>query len=466
MPSFSPELLARWTEGRWTSVPSEPLLGFAIDSRTLRAGEVFVALKTDRRDGHAFVAAAQLLGGAAAIVSHPNLSLTLPQLVVKDTLAAFQAIALEHRRAFGRPIVGVTGSAGKTSTKNLLALLLSDREGDVLATEGNLNNHLGVPLTLCRIDPDRHRFAVIEAGISAPNEMAVLARMIEPDAAIVTLIGPAHLENLGTLAGVADEKSALAKACRPSGIAVFPKQCAEYAAFRELPGKSLILEPAAVVRPAEPPSDRVYFTVTHRGDTTALALAYGPPPPLSFTFGRVTDGMAQNAALAICTALWLGVSKEMIQGRLTQWHPASLRGEWRKADGRLLYLDCYNANPVSMADALATFRSAAPQAMPRLFLIGCMEELGLASYRYHRELGETLALRPEDRAVVVGDYAEAVREGAAAVGLVGQVEVAPSTDRMAGLLSDFRGAVFVKGSRRYKLEDAVSSVVHLEVAHA
>ena len=466
MPSFSPELLARWTQGRWTSVPTSELTSFSIDSRALKPGQVFVALKTERRDGHAFVAAAHLLGAAAAIVSQPNLSLALPQLVVRDPLEAFQTIALEHRRTFNRPVVGVTGSAGKTSTKDLLALLLSNREDDVLATEGNLNNHLGVPLTLCRLDAQKHRFAVIEAGISAPNEMSVLARMIEPDAAIVTLVGPAHLENLGSLDGVAREKSCLPKACRAGGIAVFPRQCAEFSAFQELSGKTLVLEPAQVIRPSQPPEDRVFYTVTHRGETTALALAYGTPPPLTFTFGRVSDGMAQNAALAICTALWLGVSKEMIQGRLTLWHPASLRGEWHKANGRLLYLDCYNANPVSMADALGVFRESAPQSMPRLYLIGCMEELGLAAYRYHVELGQSLALRPEDRAVVVGDLAEAVREGAASVGLVGQVDVASSTEKMAMLLGDFRGAVFVKGSRRYKLEQAVSAVVPLEVAHA
>ena len=116
MPSFSPELLARWTQGRWTSVPTSELTSFSIDSRALKPGQVFVALKTDRRDGHAFVAAAHLLGAAAAIVSQPNLSLALPQLVVRDPLEAFQTIALEHRRTFNRPVVGVTGSAGKTST--------------------------------------------------------------------------------------------------------------------------------------------------------------------------------------------------------------------------------------------------------------------------------------------------------------------------------------------------------------
>ncbi len=179
MPSFLPAQLASWTGGRWTAQPVSSLLGFAIDSRQLRRGDVFVAIKSEQRDGHAFLGAAEAAGASAALVSTPDPALALPQLVVADPLRAFQAIAREHRRLFRGPVVGISGSAGKTSTKNLLALLLeaaaasSDAHaGQVLATEGNLNNHLGVPLTLTRLDPAVHRFAVVEAGISAPGEMA------------------------------------------------------------------------------------------------------------------------------------------------------------------------------------------------------------------------------------------------------------------------------------------------------
>ena len=169
MPSFAPAYLATWTRGQWTAKPAQPLAGFTQDTRQLRAGQVFVALRTEKRDGHDYLAEALAAGASAALVSRADPSLALPQLVVEDPLRAFQMIAREHRRAFRGPVVGVTGSCGKTSTKNLLARLLG---GDplVLATEGNLNNHLGVPLTLTRLEAGSHESAVIEAGISGPGD--------------------------------------------------------------------------------------------------------------------------------------------------------------------------------------------------------------------------------------------------------------------------------------------------------
>lgn len=434
-------------------MPTAPLSGFTVDSRQLARGDVFVALKTDKRDGHDFLFNAEAGGAAAALVATPNRALRLPQLIVADPLAAFQTIAREHRRAFPGRVVGISGSAGKTSTKDLLALLLGGVEGGVVATEGNLNNHLGVPLTLTRLDPTTHTFAVVEAGISAPGEMRPLAEMIEPDVALITLIAPAHTEELGGLDGVAREKAVLPAATRAGGLAAFPQQAADFAAFRELGVRKLVLRRADVVRPAEPPKDTVYFTVTQRAGETALSLAYGMPPPLTFTFRRVSDGMAQNAALAICAALWLGVARDMIQARLGDWQPARLRGEIRREDGRLLYLDCYNANPESMADALKTFTAVAPDAEPRLYVLGGMEELGAEAAAYHRALGRSLHLRAGDRLFAIGTHAHEICTGVLEQGdFIRQVQVVTTLDPIAACVADWRGAVFVKGSRRYRLE--------------
>jgi UDP-N-acetylmuramoyl-tripeptide--D-alanyl-D-alanine ligase len=453
MPTFTPEQLAAWTGGRWTAEPCARLEGFTIDTRQLRAGQVFVAIKTEKRDGHDFLGAAEKAGASAAIVAKANEMLGLPQLVVADPLKAFQAIAREHRRTFKGPVIGVSGSAGKTSTKNLLALLLGEAGGEVLATEGNLNNHLGVPLTLTRLEPERHRFAVIEAGIGGPGEMEPLAQMIEPEVALITLVAAAHTAELGGLAGVATEKAKLPAAVKAAGVAIFPRQCAEFAAFRELDVRQMVVERADVLRPAEPPKDRVFFTLTQRGDSTAVALAYGAPPPLVFTFRRVTDGMAQNAALAICAALWLGVSKERIQERLQRWEPAKLRGELRRENGRLLYLDCYNANPASMADALETFYDVAPEAERRLFVIGGMEELGAEAEMFHRALGRSLRLRDGDVLCAIGDQAEAVTRGAIEGGAKAErVSAAKDVREIAAVVAEWNGAVFVKGSRRWALE--------------
>lgn len=427
---------------------------------------MFVALKTAQRDGHDFLTAAETAGASAALVARPNSALALPQLVVADPLAAFQTIAREHRRAFPGPVVGISGSAGKTSTKNLLALLLGGAAGGVLATEGNLNNHLGVPLTLTRLDAARHRAAVIEAGISAPGDMATLARMIEPDVAIITLVAAAHTAELGGLEGVAREKAGLVQAVRPAGMAIFPRPCAAFAPFAETGVRHLVVERAEVIRPTAPPKDTVYFAVTQRGDSTAIALAYGEPPPLAFTLRRVTEGMAQNAALAICAALWLGVPRETIQDRLAEWVPAKLRGEVRREGGRLLYLDCYNANPASMADALEAFYAIAPADEPRLLVLGGMEELGAEAEMHHRALGRALRLRPGDRALVIGDHAGAVQTGAReGGGAAGQVEIFESVAEAAARVAEFRGSVFVKGSRRYQLERVVQPGAEAPLAH-
>lgn len=473
MPHFLPEKLADWTGGTWTVPPAGPLSAFNFDSRRLQRGDVFIALKTDKRDGHDFLAAAQAAGAGAAIVATPNPALTLPQLVVADPLRAFQRIAREHRRAFRGPVVGISGSAGKTSTKDLLALLLGGASsgvdvtegklnaaapavpltGRVLATEGNLNNHLGVPLTLTRLDLHGHTFAVIEAGISTPGEMQVLAEMIEPDVSIVTLVAPAHTEELGGIEGVAREKAVLPAATRASGMAFFPRATAEFGAFRDLTVRTMIVERAEVVRPAQPPKDRVYFAVSHRGDETAVSVAYGPPPPLGFVLRRVSDGMAQNAVLAICAALWLGVSRELIQARLAAWQPGKLRGEIRRDRGRLVYVDCYNANPASMADAMAAFESIAPAAEPRLWVLGGMEELGRESPSHHRALGRSLHLREQDRVFLIGAQAHEVAAGVLEQGdFTRQMQIVSSLEPVTAFLADWRGAVFVKGSRRYQLE--------------
>lgn len=179
MHSFDPKDLALWTGGSWTGRPVAAT-GFSVDSRRLSPGQAFVALRTGRRDGHDFLGAARQAGASFAVVARAVPGIPLAQLVVADPLAALQAVARGHRRSFRGTIVAITGSAGKTSTKELLSLLLGGDHAGVLATEANLNNQIGVALTLTRIDPASHRVAVVEAGISAPGEMATLAAMLSP----------------------------------------------------------------------------------------------------------------------------------------------------------------------------------------------------------------------------------------------------------------------------------------------
>ncbi|HRI82961.1 MAG TPA: cyanophycin synthetase, partial [Opitutaceae bacterium] len=171
-------------------------------------------------------------------------------------------------------------------------------------------------------------------------------------------------------------------------------------------------------------------------------------------------GMAQNAVLAVCAALWLGVKPAAIQERLVGWQPARLRGEIREDGGRLVYLDCYNANPAAMADALGVFQALAPAGAPRLYVIGCMEELGADSPAHHRALGRALTLRPGDRLFVIGAQAHEVCAGVLEQGdFSRQLQIVTGLEPAVAAYADWQGAVFIKGSRRYHLESILEPVV-------
>ena len=430
MPHFAPATLATITSGHWTVTPARPLTAFSHDTRHLRPNDIFVALRTPARDGHDYLPAAQAAGAAAAIVARPIITCPLPQLVVPDPLAAFQQIAAAHRAAYqaaGGIVIAISGSAGKTSTKELLALILSRAFGAerVHATEGNLNNHIGVPLTLTRLEltpRKRRRYAIIEAGISAPGEMEPLAAMISPDHAIITTIAPAHAQNFANLDAIAREKSILLRHVRrKNGARIFPALCLEYPAFRDMP------------------------------DTMPVVPVEKVGKGLGFAFSSRSLGMHRNAGLVTELAMYLGAPPEQIQIALDSWTPAKWRGEvTRDATGRLFYLDFYNANPASMRDALDTFDRVAPRALPRLYVLGCMEELGPESARYHRELGLALKLRPQDEALLIGDHAPDL---AASVNAPpAQITIAATTAEIAPRVATFQGSIFLKASRRYALE--------------
>lgn len=446
MPTFAPDKLATWTGGTWSALPGGALTGFNQDTRSLTAGQVFVALKTDKRDGHDFLAEAAARGAGAALVGRRVPGQGIAQLAVADPLAAFQRVAREHRREFHDPVVGITGSVGKTSTKDLVALLLGGAPG-VLATEGNLNNHLGVPLTLTRLDPAVQRAAVIEAGISGPGDMLPLADMIEPDHAIVTLVGPAHLEKLGSLEGVAAEKVQLLRGVRAGGLQVFPVSCWQHPVFRDLPN-ALILVPEneGMVRVT---GRTVKFNVFHRPERTEVRL----DGRRTFIVRRVSNGMAQNVALALALASELGVDDATLQARLAQWAPSKWRGELRAHGEAVVYCDFYNANPASMTDSVDAFNGMVGDDRPRLYVIGSMEELGPDSADYHRQFGRTLLLQPGDHLYAIGGQAAALREGLLENGNdPAQVEAIAGLEPVRARLAGFRGAVFLKGSRRYRLE--------------
>jgi UDP-N-acetylmuramoyl-tripeptide--D-alanyl-D-alanine ligase len=452
MSRFDPQSLAAWSNGVWqkNELPAA-ITGFCFDARQLQSGECFVALSGGARDGHGFIAQAIEQGAGALLVEHPQ-SVSLPQLVVEDSLVAMGAIGAGVRQRFDGPVIGITGSCGKTSTKEMLRVLLS--ESRTHATAGNWNNRIGVPMTLFGLDSDQYDFAVIEAGINQPGEMAELGTMIESDLSVVTNIAAAHLELLGSLERVAAEKAGLALRSRADAPVVLPHSAFQYAAFAAFAERALVL-----AAEGEQVSSRASRVIRYRLNIagtghSSLHLSEGTSVA-RFQIASPSEGICTNAALAIIAARELGISDAVIGERIAAWLPSSNRGRIATQGAQTFYIDCYNANPASMRDALAAFSRSTSAEQARCYVLGAMNELGAASVALHREVGRQLRLRSEDRVLFVGSdtLTQAYTDGAIEVGAEqAQLNCCTDVEKMKSVVADFAGALFLKGSRSCALE--------------
>jgi len=441
MPTFDPSALATWSDGRWHGAVPAAVSGFGNDTRLLAAGQAFVALRTARRDGHDFLGDARARGASCALVSRAMPD-PLPQLVVDDALGGLQRIAAAWRARLPFPVVGVTGSVGKTSAKEMLRAALGPRAH---ATVANLNNTLGVPLALLQADPSLHDAAVIEAGMSEPGELRISSQVLRPDIAVVTNVRAVHLAGLGTLAAIAREKAELVRALAPGGEAFLLAETLRHAAFADLAASCVALcgeeeaVPAGVRRVAR-------FRLGSIPGGWSLDLSDPALGSLVIHLGPVSRGQAVNAALAALAAMRAGAAHGSIATALAAWRPLPGRGSVHWLGGRPLYVDCYNASPASLADAAETF--VQQTTGPRLFILGGMAELGVDSKRMHREAGLALPLGPGDSVIGFGGDASALAEACG-----GQVvaEIAEIAERIRA----HSGPVLVKGSRAHALERAL-----------
>ncbi len=451
-PRFLAEQLSLWTQADWIGPTPSKISGFSHDTRQLQAGDCFIALKTDYNDGHLYLEEAQNRGASSAIVSCCQKELTLPQLLVPDPLTAFQKIAAEHRNLFQGKVIGVTGSCGKTSTKDLIHLLLGKE--DNFKTKNNLNNTLGLPLMLTQIDDLKHKAAVLEVGINEPGEMEVMAKLLKPDIAVLTLVAPVHLEKLKSLEEVARQKSMLLQYARPNGMAFFPEEILSYAPLQELQAScTLISHKNKKTGFSKPGSHQIVFDskLLDSGYIELYIAGLGESERI-FILPYKSEGMLQNAVLAISIASYMGISEPLIQERLLSWSSSQLRGEVFQRRDQWVFADCYNANPIAMQDALVSFSSQAPENLPRLYLIGGMSELGEQARFYHYQLGKALNLRKEDHAVLLGPYRDAVKEGLLHHAFSSnQISFVDEVEEMQSYFDTFKGAIFIKGSKGFRL---------------
>ncbi|MEX1257034.1 MAG: UDP-N-acetylmuramoyl-tripeptide--D-alanyl-D-alanine ligase [Gemmatimonadota bacterium] len=380
--------------------PRLAFTGVSTDTRSVSTGQLFVALTGERFDGHDFVGEAVARGARGAIVSRsvePDSALTLYR--VDDTLTALGALARYRRRALPARVVGVTGSAGKTTVKNFLAAALAPSYR-VHATRGNLNNRVGVPLTLLGT-PETTEILVLEMGTSEPGEIAILTTVSEPDASVVTTVSEAHLEGLGSFQGVLREKLDLTRGTRTGGPIVvgdvpeeLPREAramrpdVQVAGFTSLADAELRAE-----LHAEPDEEgRFRFRLWDREITAPVPGRHG----------------ARNFLLALVMARSLGARLDAAVRGASEVRAGSLRGEVRRVGGLTLLLDCYNANPQSVAAALDLLAEL-PGARGRIAFLGTMLELGEETGRLHRAVLERALALPLDLIVASGAFADPAR---------------------------------------------------------
>ena len=373
--------VAAATGGRLAGEDSA-LAGVSIDSRTLEPGQLFVALRGERFDGHAFLEAARARGAAGALVSQPA-GLPLPQVVVRDTQAALAALAAAWRARSRTLVLGVGGSNGKTTTKELLAAILAGH-GPTLATRGNLNNHIGVPLTLLRLEP-AHRYAVVEMGANHPGEIASLAALAKPAIALVTNAGDEHLEGFGDLAGVAHAEGEMFAALGTEATAVINADDPFCELWQTMAPRGARILRFGIDAPADVRAQAIAGRIESGAFVTGFALAVAGEQarvklPLA---GRHNVSNALGAAAAAHAA---GVPLPAIVAGLERMRPvtgrlqlkAGLRGSW-------LIDDSYNANPSSVRAGIDVLCALPGE---HWLVLGEMAELGDETVASHSGVGD------------------------------------------------------------------------------
>jgi len=423
--------------------------GYSIDSRTITPAELFFAVNGERLDGHDYVSAALEKGALAAVVRKDQLhrfSGITRLLAVDDTLVALQTLATAVRKVWDKPLIGVTGSAGKTTTKEAIAHVLASKFR-VLKSEGNFNNHFGLPLMLLKVEPE-HDLAVIEMGMSHAGEIRALAKIAQPDIGVVTNVAPVHLEFFDSLAGIARAKYELIESLPSSGTAVLNADDEYVSQFgRDFKGRVIKYgtKPTADVRAESVKSKGIEgseFDIVITGTREQARL------PL------VGAHNVLNALAAVSVSIACGIKVSGAVAALSTLTPADKRGQVLQLGNITVINDCYNSNPKAlqaMVDALSAMKAAR-----RIVVAGEMLELGPAGEELHRDSGRHIAGKSIDVLLGVHGLAQALVEGAQEAGTHAEFVATPEEagEWLARQTRD-GDVVLLKASRGVKLEKAL-----------
>ncbi|MGA2673629.1 MAG: UDP-N-acetylmuramoyl-tripeptide--D-alanyl-D-alanine ligase [Terracidiphilus sp.] len=429
--------------------------GYSIDSRTVSAGELFFAVRGGRLDGHEFVTAALERGAVAAVVSRervallPDVALGAPLLIAEDPLLALQALAAHVRRQWGRRVVAITGSAGKTTTKEAVAAALGAKF-NVLKSQGNLNNGFGLPLQLLRLEPE-HEFAVVEMGMNHPGEIAALARIAAPDWGVVTNVGTAHIENFAEgQAGIARAKFELVASLPANGVIFLNCDDPYVSQFgRDFQGR-------AVYFGAGPCADPRFLEVSE--DLAGLHLRFrAGKQEGELTLHLLGAHNASNALAGLAVALEAGVELDAAAAALESLTPGDKRGEVMEIGGATILNDSYNSNPEALRSMIRTL--AGRPAGRRILVAGEMLELGEQGPALHAACGRAAAEAGLD--LVAGVQGNAVHLAAAAcTGGVAALFLPDAAAAGRWLKQNLEpgDVALVKGSRGVHLEKAIEAL--------
>ncbi len=431
--------------------PEAVASGYSIDSRTLRPGDLFFAVSGERLDGHDYVEAALAKGAVAAVVESTQVSRFANKkqlLIVDDSLTALQRLGAAVRRLWAKPLIGVTGSAGKTTTKEAIAHVLATRH-HVLKSQGNLNNHFGMPLQLLKLEPG-HDIAVIEMGMSHAGEIAALAELAEPDCGVVTMVAPVHLEFFDSIAGIARAKYELIASLHAGGIAVLNADDEYVSQFgRDFHGKVITF---GVQKPADVTAHKIEslgplgssFEVMFEGAHVRASL------PL------LGEHNIYNALAGVAVGLQFGVPLKTATESLASLSAGDKRGEILEIAGATVINDCYNSNPKAL-DSMVQSLSQMP-AKRRIVVAGEMLELGTAGEAMHRASGQYMAQAGIDLLLGVRGLAQAIVDGAKKAGMRAEFVSTPE-EAGAWLKSEVKpgDVILLKASRGVRLERALEA---------
>jgi len=436
---------------------AEQVSGVSTDSRNILKGDLFIALRGDNFDGHEFADKA-VEKGAAAILSDHKMNVNVPQYIVENTLTAYQQLARYHRLKMNVPVIGITGTNGKTTVKEMINSILSDVDNP-LCNEANFNNHIGVPATLLKLKKE-HTHAIIEMGMNHLGEIKILSEIALPDIAVITSVGRGHIEFLDSVEKVLEAKIEILEGLNKRGAIILPLNSKFYDRMKKSAMNSEIKN---IISFGDSDEADFGFVTEMSDETGSEGILNTPSGKTKAKINIAGQHNCRNAAAAAAVAMTIkkDITPEKIADAFGKLKSVNMRCQFVIINGAKILLDCYNANPDSMRAALDLISNLKTKGRKIAFL-GDMHELGLESANYHKEIGAYAADKNIDLIITTGKYSDAIISGAKEKGMPAEMcNDFDTVEKAANFLAEnirHGDAVLVKASRQARFEEVIKTI--------